>query len=729
MEEKICLEDKFQKSYYDELTGIYHMVAENGTEKSFSVSETLNISKIQVEVISVLENKMRFRLLEKKLSDYEGIRFHLWQHKNGKKVFYQNVWPVENSDSEFEIDMTKIVSYIEEDRNITLRGMLEVCENGSLQLYRMSHQALISKLDKKLPKGNLEMYDPVAKIEMKDGIHIAVPYYSKETDFNVYLCREADIMNRMIGCQLTKLKIRGGKAKLQFIIENTEKYKISRIEFVYRNKRESDADQYDMPFTKVEDGKYIRVSTELDLQNVEWKMMYWDFFVWFEMDGKEYKRGISASKAWLRKFQLLFVNPTYTVGENIAYPYLTLGTKIAFQFRKRGEYDGIGFKFKERVAFVLYMLRKRGLAKRNIYLVYEKFCVMAQDNGYYFFKYCMENNAEKDLNGEIYYIIDKDSPDREKLAAYEDHLIDFMSFKHIIYLLAAKLLISTDTRNHSYAWRKRGSILMGKINRKKIVFLQHGVTAFKRVDFLYGKGRTGDCNAFVVTSDYEREIVEQHFDYPPEEIAVTGFARWDVLEDKSEGKREILLMPTWRNWLEEVDDETFKKSDYYVNYMNFLNSERLSEILDQYDLTLNFYIHPKFRDYIKDFKIKAADRINLIPFGTVPLNELMMTCKMLITDYSSVAWDVYYQSKPVLFYHFDLDDYNETHGSYMDIRNDIFGDRVEHEEDLIELIDQYAETGFQLKPEFREKINYYFKYIDNDNSKRICDHITKMKGL
>ena len=54
--------------------------------------------------------------------------------------------------------------------------------------------------------------------------------------------------------------------------------------------------------------------------------------------------------------------------------------------------------------------------------------------------------------------------------------------------------------------------------------------------------------------------------------------------------------------------------------------------------------------------------IRLIPFGTMPLNQLLMSCHMLITDYSSVCWDMLYQNKPTLFYQFDLDQYNEAHG-------------------------------------------------------------------
>jgi CDP-glycerol glycerophosphotransferase (TagB/SpsB family) len=350
---------------------------------------------------------------------------------------------------------------------------------------------------------------------------------------------------------------------------------------------------------------------------------------------------------------------------------------------------------------------------------------MAQDNGYYFFKYCMDHNMEQKMGRKIYYIMDKNSPDREVLNPYNDHVIDFMSIRHITFLLAARLLVSTDTKSHAYAWRKRGSILDHMVRRQKLVFLQHGVTAFKKVDFLYGKNKTGGCNLFVVTSDFERDIVAKNFRYNEKEIAVTGFARWDVLNDKSEGSREIILMPTWRNWLEEIGDDQFMKSDYYLNYMNLINTPELHDVLEKYNLTLNFYLHPKFKEYMNNF-IVDAKRIRFIPFGEEPLNELMMKCRMLITDYSSVAWDTYYQDKPVLFYQFDLEDYNETHGSYIDMTKDLFGERVEEVEQLINLIEEYANNDFKVKPEYEVMREHCFKYVDNDNSKRICEHIMKM---
>ena len=136
------------------------------------------------------------------------------------------------------------------------------------------------------------------------------------------------------------------------------------------------------------------------------------------------------------------------------------------------------------------------------------------------------------------------------------------------------------------------------------------------------------------------------------------------------------------------------------------------------------YIHPNGREYIKNFSI-SGDRVALIPFGSQPLNELMMECKLLVTDYSSVCWDVYYQGKPVLFYQFDLEQYNETQGSYIDMETELFGDRATEPEQLFALLEEAAANGFQLKEKYAEMRESMYAYLDHNNSQRTCEEIQK----
>ncbi|MCD7757623.1 MAG: CDP-glycerol glycerophosphotransferase family protein, partial [Clostridiales bacterium] len=304
-------------------------------------------------------------------------------------------------------------------------------------------------------------------------------------------------------------------------------------------------------------------------------------------------------------------------------------------------------------------------------------------------------------------------------------VIQFMSLKHMVYLLAARLLVSSDSKAHAYAWRCKESIIQPYIEKnKKLVFLQHGVIALKKVEF-FSSG-TNAVSLFVTSNDMEHDIIINELGYQPQEVIITGLARWDVLEDRSAqmDRRTILIMPTWRNWLEEVSDQVFRASDYYQNYMALLNSPRLEEYLQRYDLYLNFYIHPKFREYLGNFSI-SDERVRLIPFGSEPLNRLMMECSLLITDYSSVCWDVFYQAKPVIFYQFDVDKYNETQGAYIDLEHDLFGDRAVNNDQLFALMEEYAANGFQLKPQYAEMRKSLYKYIDKNNSQRVCDEIQK----
>ena len=131
----------------------------------------------------------------------------------------------------------------------------------------------------------------------------------------------------------------------------------------------------------------------------------------------------------------------------------------------------------------------------------------------------------------------------------------------------------------------------------------------------------------------EQEIAINELGYNEKTAPITGFARWDVLEDKQSNKEKfILLMPTWRSWLEEVSDNQFLVSDYYKKYSSLLQSPRLNQILKDTNTRLVFYIHPKFAGYIDNFKAAVSNRVTYIPFGKIPLNELMMRCSMLITD-------------------------------------------------------------------------------------------------
>lgn len=551
-----------------------------------------------------------------------------------------------------------------------------------------------------------------------------IPFMANQGHMSIMTVEESNKYVCQIINEIKSIQVKNGILKVKAFCYHTLG-ELKGFRLAYRYKRREDKETYFIPATRIKKKrKYTIMEGSLNISEIDFHSIYWDVFGVFELEGKEYEFEFRTINLLYRLSFLRLINHNFYVNEEdfILFPYLTMKRSVALQFREKIVHDDMTFRLKERIALIAYFFAQFYLKRKKIILTYEKYSFLAQDNGFYFFKYCMDNNMEEAIDRKIYYVIDKASPDWSRVEPYEKNVLDFMSLKYMIYLLATSLMVSSDTKTHAYAWRCKGSLIYKILNNKKFVFLQHGVISFKKVDKVYAKTARDAYNLFIVSTDAEHDIIRDHFKYNEDEIATTGLARWDVLEDKSEGSKEILLMPTWRNWLDDIEEEIFIESDYYKNYTKLLSSERLLDILEKYDVTLNFYLHPKFMDYVQSFS-STSDRIRIIIMGEEPLNQLLMKSKMLITDYSSVAWDMYYQGKSVLFYQFDIDTYQEIHGSYIDFETELFGKRTEDLEELFTLIEESCENNFMLEEQYMLQRKKRFKYLDHNNSKRIFDAI------
>lgn len=483
----------------------------------------------------------------------------------------------------------------------------------------------------------------------------------------------------------------------------------------------SELETVEYPFSCKLDGNN-NLKAEIDVKNLNLEGIYWDMWICCKDNGTQTQARLDIDKKMKKRLTRSCIQ--CVIGNYILFPHITIERQLAFTHREMTPYDNRITRIKEIFAYSIYKIAGGYFRKKKAWLVFEKFCQMAQDNGYYFFKYCMEQLPEKE-NKNIYYVMKKEAGDWNKVSGYGRNVLKFMSIRHMIYAMAAQVYVGSDSKKHLYIWRPKPNYISQHIRTKKILFLQHGVTALKRVDDIFGMHGSSPMTHFTTTSEYEQNIVVNNFGYAPDDAPVLGFTRWDVLEDTSkEDDKLILVMPTWRSWLEERTAEEFKQSDYYANYMKLLSDTRLERILEEHDARMIFYIHPKFRDYLGEFVIDN-NRISLVPFGTTPLNAIMRDCRMLITDYSSVCWDVYYMGKPVMFYQFDYDMYIRIHGSYMDMTKELFGERFFDSDSVIDGIAQNLECDFAENPKAAAMRNYYFKYIDNDNCRRTYEYLRK----
>ena len=347
----------------------------------------------------------------------------------------------------------------------------------------------------------------------------------------------------------------------------------------------------------------------------------------------------------------------------------------------------------------------------------------AKDNGYKLFKYISENKLRKD----VYYVIDKKNISDYNRVKHFENLVQYKSFKHkILFIQSSKLICTHPTTiipwNYgTYKYFKK--IYFWFMKNKKYIFLQHGIIKDDLSDVLGEKAAKFDL--FICGAYPEYEYVKDTFGYSKNKVVYTGLARYDDLYE-FKNKKYILVMPTWRTYLNK-DENVFLQSDYYLNYKSILNNSKINNLLEYHGYKLIFYPHYEIQKYINKFDTENKNII-IADKNNYDVQQLLKESELLITDFSSVFFDFAYMKKPTIYYQFDEDVYFKNHykKGYFNYRRNGFGPVVTSEDELIQQIDKYFATSFELEQKYCDRLDKFFKLRDKENCNRIYNEIIKI---
>ena len=349
--------------------------------------------------------------------------------------------------------------------------------------------------------------------------------------------------------------------------------------------------------------------------------------------------------------------------------------------------------------------------KRTIFLFMDRRDA-ADDNAEHLYKYA----SKVDDGIEKYFTVNIDSDDFNRLTPF-GNLLPFYSFKQrFIYLLSDVVISSHPDENVlNPFWGKNIQLYSGLINSEK-VFLQHGVTKDNISSWLrkYDK----NLSLLVTTSDIEKEsFYNYNYNYDDDVVQVLGFPRFDNLKNESD-RKQILIMPSWRETVSRLNNKQIKKTDYFKTLDSLINNDRLIEIANKYGYKIIFKPHPNVYKFINSFN-QSED---VIFDKHSSYQELFNNSSLLITDYSSVAFDFAYLKKPVIYY--QQDDYNFSE-RYFDYETMGFGEVVSNEDELIKIIEIYLDNSCSIKDIYSKRSDDFFKFNDNKNCYRVYKHISK----
>ena len=362
----------------------------------------------------------------------------------------------------------------------------------------------------------------------------------------------------------------------------------------------------------------------------------------------------------------------------------------------------------------------------------------ADDNAEHLYRWVQRNHPE--INA--WFVLSESSHDWSRLNAEGFHLIAHGSLEHkALFLTCAKLISSQMDR---YIFAPLDELYYNDFSKPKYICLPHGVTKddvsqwFNSIPFDLFIAAT-HAEAASITDDGTPYLMSN------KEVRLCGFPRYDKWLEPTETENMIFVMPTWRADLVGAWDGKGQRrernpsffSSYFVKmWTNFFGDPRLKTILQKFGYRIVFFSHPGFEDYVEDMPF--PDFVEKRSKRKGSIIEVMQRSKVMITDFSSVAYDMAYMGKPVLYYQYEKKtDFVKSQvwkSGYINYETMGFGPVCQDKGKLLAELEMILEGGCALNQRYIDRVKQTFAFHDQRCCQRVFETIildsrSSFKGL
>ncbi|MCA9325285.1 CDP-glycerol glycerophosphotransferase family protein [Candidatus Saccharibacteria bacterium] len=379
------------------------------------------------------------------------------------------------------------------------------------------------------------------------------------------------------------------------------------------------------------------------------------------------------------------------------------------------------FRFYESlpVSFLLFHTAHvvRRLSDRTVNVYYEKEANQIEEGTINLFRKARDHSKSKN-----FFILNswaKDFPSLRK----EQGILPNFSLKSYWYLYRANNLIATETANHVNVVRSDNKYMKCASYSQRFIFLQHGVTYMKahEKNTSFTRNREFEPNLMIVNSLKERDVVSSMLELEEERLLNTGMLIFDGIEYGHITQKSpdiVTIMLTWKAYEEHIKDAT--TTSYYKTVTALYDT--ISKLIDKKNIRI--VIHPKVKELMAQ-----TDMADAMWQGTIA--EVLAETKLLITDYSSVCYNVFYQGGAVIYYQPDLEQYEQANGKLLPRDDEYTGHRIFTEKEVKKLVQQNITDGKIGMSGLRTKqhiANYLSinEHHDGKNCERIFDKLMEL---
>lgn len=334
-----------------------------------------------------------------------------------------------------------------------------------------------------------------------------------------------------------------------------------------------------------------------------------------------------------------------------------------------------------------------------------------------------------------WFVVSRSSPDWTRLEAEGFRLLDFGSVQHALAMRNAEYLISSQADD--YIVRPAPAAWFGPA-RWKLVFLQHGVIHTDLSRWLNRR----PIRMMITTTRAEHDSIvgdTSPYVFGDKEVERTGLPRHDTLRAKAaalppDARRHLLVAPTWRDHLLGPQGNGHRRellpgladTRYRQAWCDLLADPKLHRLAEDAGLPIVFLPHPHLAPYLDELGLPAEVRTAA---STDDVQDLLARARVLITDYSSIAFDAAFLGTPVVYYQFDAEQFfSGRHtvrlGSYS-YRQDGFGPVVEDADAALAAVGDLLSDQSPVLEVYRRRMRETFTFRDGRCSERVYQAIRR----
>lgn len=308
--------------------------------------------------------------------------------------------------------------------------------------------------------------------------------------------------------------------------------------------------------------------------------------------------------------------------------------------------------------------------------------------------------------------------------------------KYLTLILKLKSVISCKQNSFHYL-----SYLFYKVEYITYIAVGHGVDFFK--DYLFEPYRIYGSkinNKVLIPPSKVLVDLAVRKGWEEENIIQINLPRWDRYSNSNYflsgniTSNSILIMFTWRytKWWMGYQDLS---EMYHANIVNLLEDEELGEALKKKNMTLYFTLHRYVnRRFLKRYN-ETINKISYLKFlNQNEISDCLSKTNLVVSDFSSVIFDLMSRDKPFVIYVPDENDKNINKlytGDYIRLIQDFrkgkitFANKCESVKQTVAKIIYYINNNFQLEPKLKD---FYksFNFKTKNNTNEFIDYLINL---